>query len=171
MKKRFILIVLFPALVLGYGYWHSKTHGSVNITLKYGSEDQALSKAEVVFMDSKGSLLAEGRVDDRYDFVNLIHPKIGDCQKFAKGPSTKEKRELWQECFEAQSTWIPKWIKKVRQLQVKHETCVTKKIPIKITEYDSDWLLWWVPHPHIGGFPYAYFRARVVIDKKDCIAM
>ena len=87
-------------MVLAYGYWHSITHGSANITLKLGSEDQSLSKAEVIFMDSKGAVLASGIVDDRFDFVNLIHPEVGNCQKFAKGPSSKETRKLWQKCLD-----------------------------------------------------------------------
>ncbi|MCU7835441.1 MAG: hypothetical protein KZQ83_09310 [gamma proteobacterium symbiont of Taylorina sp.] len=47
---------------------------------------------------------------------------------------------------------------------------IIKKIPITISEYNSvsEWLLWWVPLPHIGGKPYSYFRASIDLEQYDC---
>jgi hypothetical protein len=163
-------MVLIPIIVLAYGYWHSITHGSALIDLTFEGEDQKLlSKAEVLFMDADGNVLATGVRDEKHNYIHLIHPAVGDCHEAVKGVSSKASRKLWQECFKEQSVWIPEWIKRVRQAQVKHESCLSKKVPVVISHYNSEWLLWWVPLPHVGGIPYSYFRSSIVLEKNDCI--
>lgn len=169
MKQLLISVIIISGIILGYGYWHSITHATTHIDLKFDMEKRQLSKAEVFFMDLNANVLARGVRDEKYNHVYLIHPEVGNCNQLSKGPSNNETRKLWLECFEIRSIWIPTWIKKVRQVQVKHENCLSKKIPIIISEYNSEWLLWWVPLPHVGGIPYSYFRARIVIDERDCI--
>jgi hypothetical protein len=168
-----ILFFVIPGMVLGYGYWHSVTHGSAYIDLSFETSDKIkkdiLSKAEVFFIDSDGKILAKGIRDEEHNYVHLIHPEAGDCHEVAKGPSSKESRRLWQECFKKQSVWIPTWIKNVRQVQINHKSCSSKKIPVVISEHNTEWLLWWVPLPHVGGKPYSYFRLSIVVEENDCL--
>lgn len=169
MKQLFFLIIVISTVTLAFGYWHSITHGSANIDLRSTFGEQALSKADVFFMDANDEILAKGIKADKYNHIYLIHPEVGNCHDFSNSPSTKKSRQLWQDCFQAQSTWIPTWIKNVHQIQIKHKNCFSKKLPITISEYNTEWVLWWVPLPHIGGLPYTYFRVRIVLNQKDCI--
>lgn len=170
MKRILLLIVAISTAVIAYGYWHSITHASVNIDLSLKNADhQFLSKAEVLFMDADGKVLARGVRDEAYDFVHLIHPEAGDCHEVAKAASAKDSGKLWQQCFGKQSVWIPTWIKEARQVQVVHKNCLSANIPFVLSKYNSEWLLWWVPLPHVGGKPYSNFRSSIMLEEKDCI--
>ena len=167
-----MLTIIISGIVLVYGYWHSITHGSAHIDLFMKSSDKekqiTLSMAEVLFMDPGGIVLARGISDEKNNYIHLIHPKVGDCHDLIKEVSHSESRKLWQECFRKQSTWIMTWIREVRQVEVRHRSCPSIHIPIVISEHNSEWPLWWIPLPHVGGLPYSYFRARIVIDDKYC---
>lgn len=52
-------------------YWHLITHSSVNIDLSLKNEDQQLSKAEVLFMNSDGNVLAGG-IRDMKRIISFI---------------------------------------------------------------------------------------------------
>ena len=172
-KLFFILIILIPGIVLGFGYWHSITHGSTHIELFFKSSDSdkrgLLPEAEVFFIGSDNHILAKGISDENYGYIHLIHPEEGDCHKFGKMVSNSQSRNLWQQCFEKQSTWIMKWVKDIHFVKIKHNLCTTGKIPIDISEYNSEWLLWWVPLPHVGGKPYSYFSSKIVVEEKSCL--
>lgn len=176
MKQTFLTIFTIAVLVLAYGYWHSMTHGIAYIVLTLKADDNkiqvvingSLENAEVFFMDKDGIVLAKGVNTDR-NYLHLIHPEVGDCHEIVKPVSNSETRSLWQECLQKQSTWIPKWIRNVSEVQVKHKTCSTKNLPVEVKEHNSEWPLWWVPLPHVGGTPYSYFRADIVVSEEDCI--
>jgi len=159
-------------MVLGYGYWHSSTHGSayIDLTMKSsnGTGKEDLANAEILFLDSDDNFLAKGIRDEKHTFVHLIHPTVGNCQEVAKTPSSVESRQLWQECFAKQSVWIPKWINNVSQVQIKHKNCLSGKIPAVPSKHNSEWLLWWIPLPHVGGKPYSFFRLNIIIEDTDC---
>ena len=162
-------------LVLGYGYWHSETHGAVYFNLEYENRQSVkpgwLAKARVKFKGRNGRVLAEGVRDDELGIVHLIDPETGGCHEIeASAAFSAQARSAWYECFAKQSTWIPGWIDEVRQVQVVHDNCTTTDIPVEIITSNSDWLLWWIPHPHIGGKPYSYYSATIVVKQADCIA-
>lgn len=173
MKQILIVIVAISVIVLAYGYWHSLTHGSAYIDLTFETSDGAkkdvLSKAKILFMDSDGNMLAKGIRDQEHNYIHLIHPKIGACHEVAKVATSKKSRELWQECFEKQSIWIPTWINNIRQARVIHNDCSSKIIPVVVSGHNTEWLLWWIPLPHVGGKPYSYFRSSIVVKENDCI--
>jgi hypothetical protein len=173
MKRILILVIAISGVVLAYGYWHTITHASAYISLALKTptknKQESLQKAEVTFFNSNGGVLAKGVSDEKYNFIHLIHPKVGDCHEAEKITSSIESREFWQKCYKQLSIWIPNWIRDVRLVEVKHKNCSTKKMPIVISENNSAWLLWWVPLPHVGGIPYSYFSSSIVIEGKDCI--
>ena len=163
---------MISGVVLTYGYWHSVTYGSANIDLSYKVSDikkmGLLPLAKVIFLDAEGKTLAEGVSDEKFGYVQLINPDGINCNAISK-PYSKEGKRLWKECFNKQAIWIPKWIKRVSQVQVKHKNCESKNIPVIISEYNTEWLLWWVPLPHVGGSPYSYFTASIIVEENNCI--
>jgi len=111
--RKMVIIVAIIGCILGYGYWHSSTHASFHIQLNFkdvNKELKTIPKAEMIFMDSEGRVLAHGISDEQYNYVHLIHPEVGDCHEVERlASSSKEAKESWQECFEQLSTWIAKW--------------------------------------------------------------
>jgi hypothetical protein len=83
--------------------------------------------------------------------------------------TSKEARKSWQECFAHLSTWIPDWAGKVRQISLKSPAGQLENHPVAVSRYNSDWYLWWIPHPHMGGKPYTYYSLNLTIDEQDCI--
>jgi len=174
-KVKVLLVIAVVILsVLAFGYWHSTTHSSfyvsLNIAAEADSNTPSSPEARVQFLDSRRRVLANGVRDRQFNFVHLIHPAHGDCHEVEKMAAfSKEARTSWQECFEHQSVWIARWIGDVAGVNVKYGDCVVQNSPITISRSRSDWYLWWVPHPHIGGKPYSDYSATIVVDEKDCV--
>lgn len=174
MLRSALLIGALVGAVLGYGYWHSVTHAAchvdMNIVTDRAEGQRPIPKAEVTFFDDSGHVLAKGIGDDRYNYVHLLHPVVGDCREAEEGAATsREGRTAWEECFEELSTWIPRWAKYVRRAEVKYGECRFENIPVTFERRNTEWPLWWVPLPHVGGMPYTYFRSTLNIDEKDCL--
>jgi hypothetical protein len=171
------LLPVIPVIivsVLAFGYWHASTHASfyVSLNIEGGADFRTtfLSEAKVQFLDSKGKVLANGIPDQQYNFVHLIHPTYGDCHEVEKRAAfSKEARTSWQACFERQSAWIAKWIRDVDKVNVKIGNCLIQNRPITVSRSSSDWYLWWVPHPHIGGKPYSDYSSTMTVNEIDCI--
>ena len=170
-----ILLITFLLIgaILGYGYWHAATHASFHIQLNFKTaaenELRAIPKTEIRFKDSSGQVLANGTSDEQYNFVHLLHPEVGDCHEVEKAASSSpERRTAWQECFAHVATWIPQWADDVVQIDLQTEKCRIQDIPVSISKYNSDWFLWWVPLPHVGGTPYSHYSLTVTVDENDC---
>ncbi|MFW2364898.1 MAG: hypothetical protein ACN4GW_00655 [Desulforhopalus sp.] len=119
--------------------------------------------------DAKGNALATGTNDEKYNFIHLIHPETGDClEAEIAASSTTDARTGWQRCFEHLSRWIPRWARKVHQVELTMGGCPAITIPVTVSHYNSDWFLWWVPHPHIGGKPYTYFTLYIEVNENYC---
>jgi hypothetical protein len=163
-----VILVLIVCGVLGYGYWHAATHASFHINLHLltaqGARPQAMPKAEITFRDESGKMLAQGVSDESANFVHLLHPEAGDCHDVEKMAATSSTvRTAWQECFAQQAAWIPTWARHLREVDVQYNGRRFEKIPVTVSEYNSEWFLWWVPLPHVGGKPYTYFRTTITV--------
>ena len=170
-----IIAIIVVGSILVYGYWHSVTHASFYVDLQFKNDDsnkpQTMPQTEVLFLDSEGRVLAKGISDAQYNFVHLIHPEVGDCHEIEKSAiSSKEARKSWQECFEHVATWIPKWAGKVRRVNLKAQRCTVKNLPVAVSQSNSDWYLWWVPLPHVGGKPSTYYSLSITVEENDCLA-
>ncbi len=165
-------VLLFCAVILGYGYWHAQTHGVLNVSIYDFSDEQAfvlLKEAEIVLMDKHGSKLAAGKSDSRFGTVYLSHPETGSCYE-AEHQATRSNEGLntWQICFRQHSAWIMQWVRQVRFVEIIVKDCSLEKIPISIEERSADWWMWWVPLPHVGGKPYTYFNLTIRLDPIAC---
>jgi hypothetical protein len=158
--------------VLGFGYHHQRTHGSVSVYLNDPAQQTSqrrIYKDEFAFLDAKGSILARAKTDDQSGVIRLIHPIVGDCLSEERAAMfAPQGQQKWQACFEQQSTWLMTWIRRSRYLSVTLESCPTQQVPIAIREGGDTWWLWWVPLRHIGGKPYAYFNVSVTVDRTVC---
>lgn len=173
LRKILITVAIIVCIILGYGYWHSATHASfyVRINIMSAAQEKAktIPKTEISFFDAEGRALANGISDAQFNYVHLIHPEVGDCHAIEKlAPFSKEARKSWQTCFEHLSTWIAKWAGEVRKVDLKTSNCAWRNIPVTVSKYNSEWFLWWVPHPHIGGKPYTYYSLSITVAEKDC---
>jgi hypothetical protein len=165
------MLICVVGAVLGYGYWHAVTHASFNVTTHMvtgpGQKPQDMLLAKIDFLDAAGNKLAQGFSDEKYNFVHLLHPQVGDCHEIAQTSGTKAGRNAWQECFAQMSTWVPQWAEDVKMVDVTYQERLFEKIPVSVSSYNSDWLLWWVPLPHIGGKPYTYYRMRITVEAAE----
>jgi hypothetical protein len=172
--RTLLVLAIIAALVLGYGYYHTVTHGWMNVNLVDASQKQYtenIRDAEIRLLDGDGKLLANAKSDHQYGVVRLIHPEAGDCsaeERSASSSSTAQ--DQWKKCFGILSTWLIEWAGLVRFADVKFASCDLKHVTATLHESRDDWWLWWVPLPHIGGKPLSYFSLSISVDGTKCIA-
>ena len=167
MKLRGILalsVAGVAAAIAGYGYWHATTHATFDVRLAYRADtrDMArLSNGQVEFLDDDGSVLARATIDTRFSVVWLAHPEKGQC-----GPDLA--RNAYQDCFQAQATWIPQWVSRVRYANIALERCSLARRNVQLETFRDNLLLWWLPLRHVGGLPYTRYSATFAIDTRSC---
>ncbi|MEQ1875499.1 MAG: hypothetical protein ABL958_02560 [Bdellovibrionia bacterium] len=168
---RALLIILVIYVVgTGYSYWYSRTRGYVSMYIFDGSKkgNDPISNSKGRFKDSGGALLAEFRSDETGVFY-LIHPEVGDCTEAEKRASrSSDGWNEWQKCHEKISKWIPSWIRSVKGMDIEFGKCSVASIPIDPKHYEQVNWLWWVPHPHIGGFNVSTHAISMKINSRDC---
>jgi hypothetical protein len=103
---KLVSLLIFVAGVLGYGFYHERTHGSLFVTLNDPAQQPnqpRVFKDEITFLDESGQALARAKSDEQYGVVRLIHPVVGDCVSEERGASsTPDGQQRWQNCFEQQ---------------------------------------------------------------------
>ena len=175
MKFWLPAILLIISGVLGYGYWHARTHGALNFSIydaRTPNHYTLLKGVAVTLTDGDGQALARGQTDINSGVMDLLHPVVGSCRDAEKqAASSSGMRNAWQKCFEVQSTWLVTWIEDVRFAEISIGNCRLPKIPVSVGKFGDDWWLWWVPLPHVGGKPYTYFRINLRIDPDNCSAV
>jgi len=171
--RTLLIVIVLVSAILGYGYWHSATHASFHMQLNFKAADSSTSlkapETEIRFKDSAGNLLAKGISDKQYGYLHLLHPEVGDCHEVEKTATTSTAgRTAWQECFAHVATWIPQWANEVTHVDLLSSSCQQRDIPVTISRSNSEWSLWWVPLPHVGGKPYSYYSLTLTIDEAEC---
>lgn len=150
--------------IAAYGYWHAATHATFNVNLAYkttpGGAAQ-LRNGQVEFLNDSGVVLARASIDTRFGVVWLAHPEKGQC-----GPDLA--KDAYQECFRAQATWIPQWVRSVRYANIALEKCSLARRHVQLTTHRDNLWLWWLPLPHVGGLPFTRYSATFAIDTKGC---
>lgn len=69
------------------------------------------------------------------------------------------------------SVWLSSWASRVHSADVRIGPCELRAVPVATYRPNSEWPLWWVPLPHIGGLPRQYFAFSVAIDSRTCVAV
>jgi hypothetical protein len=155
-----VVVVGIPA----YGYWHAATHGVVRVDVRDSAGHVVpAADAEVTLRDHGGRALAQFASDARVFFVSGPY----SCRDIeTRAPFRVDGHDAYARCFERQSRWVIMWAPDVSQADVRIGECRRKAVPARVSRRSepSEWLLWWVPLPHSGGFPYTDFQVTIDVD-------
>lgn len=171
------LLVALIAGVLGWGYWHVRAYGDVNVSLNdvgLKTDRQLWGKAVAADLELKnpsGATLARAKAEPPLGSVWIQHPVVGDCRQYEKQASIGEGLAAWRQCIDTKMRWVPTWILQVGHARVALPGCTIEQAPVSVEAYRDAWWLWWVPLPHIGGSPYTYFSLAVWFDSRACRAV
>jgi hypothetical protein len=165
------VLVTIPIAVLGYGYWFGQTHGALLVSVEDVSDrehPQNVTDIKLSFVDSSGRTVAEAAGIPPYGAIEIVSPSAYSCHDVERrAPFSVEARRQWDECFQRQSRWLPTWIRSVRSVNLRSESCSIRQLPVTVDAYPDTWWLWWVPLPHIGGKPYTSFSVRIEINTRS----
>jgi hypothetical protein len=160
------------ALVLGWGYWYALTHASLHIHVDdYGLKSSTLiydapHDAKVTLRDRSNVALAAAKSIEPAGYLLAVHPDadIGTCEH-RTAPSDHSS------CYKQYSAWSSRWAPRVQSADVSVGGCHLRGVPVATSVSNSEWLLWWVPLPHVGGLPRRYFDFAIAVDSRACVAV
>lgn len=164
-----IFVALAAALALGWGYWYSVSHASLNIHVDdFGlrSSNQAYGAPHDVtltFRDRSSAALAGAKSIEPAGYVLAVHPdaEIGTCEhRTSPGEHSS--------CYVRYSAWSSRWAPHVHSADVRVGTCELRDVPVVSSLSNGEWLLWWVPLPHVGGLPRRNFDFAIAVDSRAC---
>jgi hypothetical protein len=176
MMRRLAKLVLAAAvgaaLVLGWGYWHAMTHASLHIHVDdYGLKSRTLiydapHDVTLTLRDRSNVALAVAKSIEPAGYILAVHPdaKIGTCEHRASGGD-------YTSCYKQFSEWSSHWAPHVQKADVSVGGCHLQGVPVSTSVSNSEWLLWWVPLPHVGGLPRRYFDFAIPVDSRACVAV
>jgi hypothetical protein len=121
-----------------------------------------VTDGRVAFVDGAGRVVAEAALEPPQGLPRWIGPagEAVDCRP-------QLERQAWQHCFAAQSRWMARWAPAVVAARVTLARCTVDRVPVQ-RRTSSDWWLWWVPLPHVGGTPSAYHALELHLDSARC---
>jgi hypothetical protein len=161
------------ALVLAWGYWYSLNHASLQLRVDdyaLKTENQAYGAPHGVTLtlrDHANLQLAVARSVEPAGYILAVHPRadIGNCahRVIRQGD--------YSECYAQYSAWSATWAPRVHSADVGVGSCRLRGVPVTVRTSNSEWPLWWVPLPHIGGLPRQYFDFAIAIDSRACVAV
>jgi hypothetical protein len=156
------------AAVVAYGAWQAGSRATVHLALHdhAGRTRERLwadvTDARVRLVDRAGRLRAEAQLEPPHGLPRWLAPagEAVDCR-----PDMP--REAWPACFEAQARWVAGWGAEVEQAEVTIGVCRIERVRVE-RRTSRDWLLWWVPLPHVGGRPLGYHALDLHVDGARC---
>lgn len=170
-------VAIIAVLAESWGYWYSQTHASIQIRIDdYGlkSEDQAYGVPHGVtlqLLDDSRVELAKALSIEPVGIILANHPDahIGNCQHLNGRTSVGLVPHMdYAACYSLYSSWLASWAPRVRSADVQIGQCLVKSVPVQVHRSNSEWWLWWVPLPHIGGLPRQHFQFSVAVDSRAC---
>jgi hypothetical protein len=172
LAKLVLAAAVGGALVLGWGYWHAVTHASLQIDvddfgLRSGNQAYgAPHNVTVTFRDRSNTALAVANSIEPAGYLLAVHPNadIGTCEHRAS------QRE-YSSCYQQYSSWSSQWAPHVHSADVSIGECHLHGVPVATSVSNSEWLLWWVPLPHVGGVPRRHFDFTIALDSRACVAV
>lgn len=164
-------------LVLGWGYWYAMNHASLNLRVddySLKSQHQAYGVPHDVTLtlrDQSNAQLAVARSVEPAGYILAVHSNsdIGNCEH--RGISASGSQGDHAACYEQFSAWSAVWAPRVHSADVSVGSCRLLGVPVSARVSNDEWLLWWVPLPHVGGLPRRYFEFSVGIDSRACAAV
>lgn len=164
-------------LVLAWGYWYSLDHVSLNLRVddySLKSQRQAYGVPHGVTLtlrDKSHVELAVARSVEPLGYILAVHPNadIGNCEhRGIRASSGNGSQDDYSACYEQYSAWSATWAPRVHSADVSVGSCKLREAPVIIHMTNNEWMLWWVPLPHVGGLPRRYFEFAVAVDSRAC---
>lgn len=184
MRTRVTVLLASTAasvLVLAWGYWHSLRHASLQLRVddySLRSERQAYGVAHDVTLtlrDESNLPLAVARSVEPLGYILAVHPDadIGNCEHRGMRPAAGNGSRSGDhaECYRQYSAWSATWAPRVHRADVSVGACHLRGVPVTVRVANDEWLVWWVPLPHVGGLPRRYFDFSIAIDSRACAAV
>jgi len=176
------LAVIASAFIAGsaWALWHALSHCSIWISVHdYGLATETLLYADphdvtLELLDGEGKVLAVARTVEPDGYFTVPHPDpaISDCSTNEREASTQSGgRENYAQCYKQLSRWTSRWATSVQGARFTSPQCNLPQVPVKVTSDMSEWMLWWVPLPHVGGVPYRRVTLELNVDTRTCRAM
>lgn len=164
-------LTLVAGGVLGWGYWRSLHYADLHISVNdhaLKSRNQLYGPAHgvsIVLRDAANAQLAAAHSVEPLGYVLALHPSpdVGDCRQHERSPSE------YATCYDRYSRWLSTWASRVRAADVGIGACQLRSVPVSIHRSNSDWALWWVPLPHVGGLPRQYLSLQIDLDSRACV--
>lgn len=174
-----VALVLIAAAVSvpAWGYWYSRKHVSLNLrvddyslrspTQSYGVPHNVM----LTLRDQSNAVLAVARSVEPAGYILAVHPDsdIGNCEHPEMSPAkAQENQHNYAECYAQYSAWSATWASRVHSADIAVGSCEIQGVPVTEHVSNGEWLLWWVPLPHVGGLPRRHVEFSVAIDSRAC---
>ena len=169
----FLVTSLLCVVALAYGYWHVRTHGSLYVSLhdtSLGRYGEPVKEGVIELLDGSSHKLITLTADGLYGAYLITAPAPYDCHPQERAASHgNPAQDAWQTCFQRQSRWVAEVAPSIASATIRFGRCELRNVPASLGANYSDWFLWWVPLPHIGGKPYASFSHTFYVDGRSCL--
>jgi hypothetical protein len=168
LSRAAVVLAALAVAVLGWGAWRANTHASVwlDVNDHAGRTPNRLwfrvTEGRVAFRDPSGRLLAEAALEPPQGLPRWTGPEgeAVDCRP-------QLDTDAWRICFERQSRWTARWAPRAHDARVTVGGCIVDRVPVQ-RRSSTDWWLWWVPLPHVGGTPSGYHTLDLHLDSARC---
>jgi len=175
-----LAVLLSLVLAWGYGYWYAWTHASLWVHVDdvapkgEGGTSVVANGVTLTFRDKARATLAVARAVEPIGVILAVHPRadVGNCRQTELFPPAGNAAPGdYARCFEQHSAWAATWAPRVHSADGSVGSCQVRAVAVAVRVSHSDWLLWWVPLPHIGGTPLQHVDLAVTIDSRACAAV
>jgi hypothetical protein len=175
--KLALVLIAAGALVPAWGYWYSLKHASLHLRVDdYSLQSSTQSygvphNVTLTLRDESNAQLAIARSVEPLGYILAVHPNsdIGNCEhREMDTATTQEYQRNYAACYEQYSAWSATWASRVHSADITVRPCEMRGVPVTVHLSSNEWLLWWVPLPHVGGLPRQHFEFSVAIDSRAC---
>ena len=168
VAKVLLAAIAIAAVALAWGYWYSLNHANLQLRVDdYALKTEHLAYAAphgvtLTLRDRAKAPLAVARSVEPETYILAIHPnaEIGTCQHRTQSG--------YADCYAPYSAWSATWAPRVHSVDVSVGACQLREVPVTVAMSNTEWMIWWVPLPHVGGLPRQYFDFSVAIDSRAC---
>src|SRR2546427_12150265 len=147
-------LLVIAIIVLAYGYWFGKNHGSLYVMVTDVSDREHpkdIRSVELSFLDSSGNELAQATGTEESGAIFVSLPKVYSCRELEQHATLPQGEDDWARCFARQSRWLTTWVRNGKSVHIHSRYCTIRSMPISVSEHGDTWRLRWGPRGPIGG--------------------
>src|SRR5438093_13410915 len=105
-------LLVIAIIVLAYGYWFGKNHGSLYVMVMDVSDREHpkdIRSVELSFLDSSGNVLAQAAGTEESGAIFVSLPRVYSCRELEQHVTLREGEDDWARRFEQQCRWRTTW--------------------------------------------------------------